>query len=470
MILFFILAVSYPIESWQNEALEEMQVRGSHFSRFPSVRPYDIKNETQFVEPVTLTGADDNVPELWLANFTSDLRFDSIKVLRFKPRLYADWSDFSFILQPVIKFGRDSLPPNRVFAGLFAADNERASIKYANAYFQIFIGRERFALGPSPRYNLILSGYGAPMDWFHYALGSKVFQLSYYLSQLDDMTCKPVEYVGDTITRLIEVRRFLVIKRLDVSPAEWFNFSFSEAATFGGENYALTPYHFNPVVLLHTYQHNWDKPANLFFNLDAKIFFKNIALYGTLLVDDYQLDPDPNGEPNHLGMNTGIEFCDLIVKKTFIHLEYTRMSRWIYAIFTPYQRYEYVGSPIGYPFGPGSDEIFGKGVYHLRSGEIDLTASIAYLRKGENEVNSVWPIPEEPRVPGTLFPENNFLFGVVQKTLDLCAGVRFFHKPYYAFNLSVGFAHAVNYHHLGGVIKNYPMIRLQIDLLELFHR
>ena len=465
ILILFVLGVSYPIDSWQNEALEEIQVRGEHFTRFPSARPYDLT-----VEQISPNGAEAAPFELWLANSSSDFRYDTLKALRFKPRLYADWSDFSFTLQPVIKFGRDSLPPSRVFAGLFAADNERASIKYANTYFQIFIGRERFALGPSPRYNLILSGYGAPLDWFQYALRSKVVQLSYYLSQLDDMTCKPVEYVGDTIIRLIEARRFLVIKRLDVSPADWLNFSFSEAATFGGENYALTPYHFNPVVLLHTYQHNWDKPANLFFNLDAKIFFKNIALYGALLVDDFQLDPDPNGEPNHLGLNVGAEFCDLPVKKTFIHLEYTRLSRWIYAIFTPYQRYEYAGSPIGYPFGPGSDEVFVKGVYHLRPGKIDLTASLACLRKGENEVNSVWPIPEEPRVPGTIFPENNFLFGVVQKTLNLCAGVRYFHKPYYAFDLSFGFAHAVNYHHQSGVEKNFPTINLQIDLLDLFHR
>jgi hypothetical protein len=468
--ILFILAISYPIESWQNEVLEERQVRGEHFSRFPSVRPYDLKTEQIFNDHDPLSGAETAPTELWLANSSFDLRYDTLKVLRFKPRLFADWSDFSFILQPVIKFGRDSLPPIRIFAGLFAADNERASAKYSTANFEVFIGRERFALGPSPRYNLILSGYGAPMDWFHYALRSKVFQLSYYLSQLDDMTCKPVEYVGDTITDLIEARRFLVIKRLDVSPADWLNFSFSEAATFGGENYALAPYHFNPVVLLHTYQHNWGKPANLFFNLDAKIFFKNIAVYGSLLVDDYQLEPDRNGEPNHLGLNIGAEFCDLLVKKSFVRFEYTRMSRWIYAIFTPYQRYEYAGAPIGYPFGPGSDEIYGKWVYHLQPGKIDLTASIAYLRKGESEVNSLWPIPEEPRIPGTVFPDNNFLSGVIQKTLDSYAGARFFHKPYYAIDLSIGFARAANHRHQGGVVNYCPMIRCQFELLDLFHR
>jgi hypothetical protein len=466
MIIFlFVLAVSYPIDSWQNEVLEEVQVRGVHFTRFPSVRPYELKTN-----PVAGDSeASVSLPALWLANTSSNFKIDSLKVLRFKPRLYADWSDFSFTLQPVVKFGRDSLPPSRIFAGLFAGDYERASIGYARTNFEIFIGRERFAIGPSPRYNLILSGYGAPMDWFHYALRSKIFKLSYYLSQLDDMTCKPVEYTGDTITRFIDARRFLVIKRLDVSPSDWLNFSFSEAATFGGENYTLTPYQLNPVVLLHTYQHNWGKAADLFFNLDAKLFLRNLAVYGALLVDDFQLEPDPNGEPNHLGWNFGAEFADLGIKKTFIIVEYTRMTRWIYAIFTPYQRYEYLGHPIGYPFGPGCDEVFGKGVYHLIPAKLDLTASASYLRKGENEVGTKWPIPEEPRVPGTEFPPGNFLAGVVQKSLDLNAGLRFFYKRLIALDFAAGVSRATNYRHHAGESKLTPTVKVQFDFLNLFH-
>jgi hypothetical protein len=470
MILFFILAFSYPIEGWQSEVLEEMQVRDYHFTRFPSVRPYDLKEDQMDSYYDSLSGTDIEPPRTWLANSSFDLRYDTLKVLRFKPRLYADWSDFSFILQPVIKFGRDSMPPDRVFAGLFAADNERASVRYSNPYFGFFIGREKFALGPSPRYNLILSGYGPAMDWLHYRLGSRIFRISYYLSQLDDMTCKPYEFVGDTFTRMIQARRFLVIKRLDVSPAAWINFSFSEAAAFGGENYTLTPYQFNPVVLLHTYQHNDNKDANIFFNLDGKIFFKQSAIYAALLVDDFQLDPDPNGEPNHLGINIGLESADRLFNRTFFMVEYTRVSRWTYCIFAPYDRYQYQGHPIGSPYGPDYDEVFGKYVCHIRPAALDLYLQAAYLRKGENQVNSIWPIPDPERVPGTEFPANNFLSGVVQRSVELSAGVRIFARPNYALDMAFGFIQAVNYRHLSGVSKIYPTVRFQFDLLDLFHR
>lgn len=469
MIIFlFVLTVSYPIDSWQNEVLEEVQVRGMHFTRFPSVRPYELPIDTVFEQKMSEGSVAGPIPVLWLSNTSSYFRFDTVKALRFKPRLYADWADFSFTLQPVVKFGRDSLPPSRIFGGLFAGDYERAAIEYKQPFFKIFIGREQFSVGPSPHYNLLLSGRGAPMDWFHYALRSEVFQLTYYLSQLDDMTCKPYEFVGDTFTQRIQARRFLVIKRLDVSPVPWLNFSVSEAATFGGENYALSPYQFNPVVLLHTYQHNWGKSADIFFHIDAKVYARKSAFYAALLVDDYQLEPDPNGEPNHLGFNVGVECCDLGIERSFFVFEYTRLSRWIYCIFAPYERYEYRNTAIGYPYGPDGDELYGKYTYHLRPGRIDVIAALSYRRKGENDINTIWPIPDPDRVPGTVFPKNNFLSGVVEKSLDLSTGIRGYWQQLAAFEVAAGFFHAQNYRHNSGTFKTMPVVRVQLDLLNLF--
>lgn len=455
MILLFILSITYPIDSWQAEALEEALVRGEYENRFPGIRPYPIDPETEDVGLPALT------------NTSFYFRRDTVTCLRFKPRLYCDREGFSFLLQPVVKFGSDSLPPSRVFAGLFSGDYERASLRFRGRFFGAFIGRERFSIGPSARHNLLLSGSGAALDWFHYDLGSRVFRVSYFLSRLEDMTCQPVEYVGDTITQLIDARRYLVIKRLDVSPADRINFSFSEAATFGGEGYGLDLYQLNPVVLLHTYQHNREKAANLFFHLDAKAFFHNLAVYGALLVDDYQLEPDPNGEPNHIGFQLGIESCDRPFDRTYLVLEYTRVSRWTYCIFTPYQRYEYRNHPMGFPSGPGCDELYAKAVWHVKPPRLDLWTSGSFLRKGESETGTAWPIPEEPRVPGTRFDDNNFLYGTVQKTLDVRAGARFILDRHLAVQAAVGLLRSVNDRHVAGTVTTSPVIDLQVDALNL---
>ncbi|MGQ9663777.1 MAG: capsule assembly Wzi family protein [bacterium] len=463
MVILLILLFYYPIDSWQNEVLEEIQVRGMYHTKFPGIRPLGALNlSSTNDEEINIT----LLSRLWTANVSVNAKFDTIKVVRLKPMVNYGFSNFSLYLQPDVKFGTDSLPPNRVFKNLFSADYERAWAKFQNQNFLLFVGRERFAIGPSPRYNILLSGYGAPLDWFNYAITAKFIKLSYFLSRLDDLRCKPVEYVGDTITTLINARRYLLIKRLDFSPVDWFNCSFSEAATFGGENYELYPYQLNPLVFLHTFQHNWDKAANLFFHLDAKIFLHKKAIYGALLVDDYQLEPDPNGEPNHYGFKIGFESADLFKNKSFFILEYSLLSRWIYAIFTPYQRYEYLNHPIGFPYGPDCDEVYAKWVQHLDK-SFDVYFESSLLRKGETEVNTPWPVPEEPRVPGTHFPEENYLSGIVQQSFHFAGGLRFFKKNYLVIELLAGYSLINNFHHNRDLRKTNPELRFKIDFINL---
>lgn len=460
MILLFILTIYLPIDSWQHEILEELQVRGEYVTRFPSARPYDSEDVKMY--GTTLLGK-----RIWLPNITIDARHDTVDVVRLKPALFYEWSSFSVFMQPVVKFGKDSLPPFNEFMDLFSSDYERAYVRYRTEHFHAFIGRERFALGPSPRYNLLLSGYSAPMDWLQYSFNTDYFKFSFYFSRLDDIFTKPLEYVGDTITEYIHASRYLSIRRLDFSPTEWLHFSFSEAATFGGEHYTLSVYHFNPIILLHTYQYNWDKDANLFFHLDARLFLKNFSCYAALLVDDFQLEEDPNNEPHHLGFNCGVEVADFLnFQKTFWMIEYTALSRYMYTHFVPYQRYHYVNTPIGSHYGPDYDELYTKFVYHMNS-KIDLYAQGSYSRKGETNIENPWPIPEVPRQEGTFFPADNFLAGIVQTSFNVSIGVRFFHRQLFFSDVVIGYCHINNFGHEDGTTRNFLSVKIQLGLLHL---
>lgn len=460
MIFLFILAIYLPIDSWQNEVLEELQVRGEYVTRFPSIRPYDIGD-------AKINGNTSLRKRIWLPNLSMDARYDTVKVVRVKPTLFYESPAFTVFMQPVVKFGEDSLPPSNQFMDLFSSDYERAYIRYHTKNVNAFIGRERFVLGPSPRYNLLLSGYSAPMDWFHFSFSTEVLKFSYYLSRLDDMYTKPLEYVGDTITEYIQASRYLSIRRLDFSPTEWLNVSFSEAATFGGEHYALSVYHFNPVILLHTYQYNWDEDANLFFHIDARVFLKNLSFYAALLVDDFQLEEDANNEPHHLGFNCGIEFADFLnFQKTFWIIEYTALTRYMYTHFVPYQRYYYVNTPIGSHYGPDYDELYTKFIYHIRP-KVDLYAEGSYARKGETTIANPWPIPERPRQQGTFFPADNFLSGIIQTSFDVGIGVRFFHRQLLCSDIFIGYCHIANFGHEDGTTKNFLSFRIQLGLIHL---
>ncbi len=435
-------------------------MRGEHFTRFPSVRPYDIPDITFYKENVSYG-------ELWLPVISVDLNYDTVNVIRLKPAIGYNWSLFSIFVQPVVKFGEDRFPPYEVFMDLFAADYERAYVKLDHKHFNLFIGRERFAIGPSPRYNLLLSGHSAPIDWFSYALQSKRLRFSFYLSRLDDLYTKPLAYSGDTITQYITATRYFSIKRFDYSPTEWLNFGLSEGAVFGGEDYTLEIYHFNPIVLLQAYQYNWGKDVNFFLNVDSRVFLNNFSFYVSLLVDDFQLESDPNNEPHHLGLNVGVESADPFgFKRTFWMIEYTAVTRYTYSHFIPYQRYHYRSTPIGSPFGPDYDEVFAKVIYHLKS-SLDVYTQISYLRKGETYIGTIWPIHENPRVPGDYFPQGNFLSGVVQNSIAFGLGSRFFHRSWLTVDLFAGYFHSADYGNEEGDTQESFVVKLQLDLVNL---
>jgi len=404
--------------------------------------------------------------QLWMPGISMAMSYDTVKTVRLRPALYFDWSDFSLMIRPVVKFGNDSIPPFNKFADLFAGDNERALVRYDNRNFGAFVGRERFSIGPSPRYNLLLSSSSVPADWLSYYFQTSKVRLSIFLSRLDNMTCKPIEYVGDTITQTITAKRFITIRRLDFTPCDRLNFSFSEAALVGGEDLDLSFYYLSPLELIHTNQYNYGNDANIFFHLDAKVVLKNIAFYSALLVDDFQLDADPNDEPNHFGFNTGVEFTDLFVAKTFVLCEYTIISRYAYCHFYPYQRYQFYNIPIGYPYGPDCDNVFVQPLYHMTA-DLDFYGTGELLRKGSVTIDSLWPIPEIPRVPGTRFPARNFLSGIVQRSISVGFGLRYNFRRQLAVDCSAGATWHSNYHNIQGERKTAPYAKVQIDIINL---
>jgi len=305
------------------------------------------------------------------------------------------------------------------------------------------------------------------MDWLSYSLHSNKLRFSFFLTRMEDWHTKPLEYVGDTITQYIDARRYLTIKRLDFSPCAWLNFGLSEATVFGGEDYVLQLYHFNPVVFVQAYQYNWDDDVNFFLGFDTKIFLNNCAFYCALLIDDFQLEHDSNEEPHHWGVNIGAEIADIAgIRNSFWALEYTAVSRYTYCHFVPYQRYQYRGTSIGSPYGPDYDEIFTRFTYHVMK-TIDLFAQISYLRKGEGHVSTLWTIPEYPREPGTHFPQGNILSGIVQRSIDSGIGARYFFQDRMAAELYVGFLNIDNTANISGAREKSMVIKLQIDVFSL---
>ncbi|MDI6841030.1 MAG: capsule assembly Wzi family protein [bacterium] len=414
------------------ETIEELRVRGLPIVRYPNIKNYFIKEipKQEWLDE-------------WLTYkirqpvFKTETTLDSTSDVRVTTFISYEKEPIDIILEPAVKFGNSQLWPTKKYK-IAAADYERVFTRVAVKSFSFLLGKERFAIGQSPRHNLLLSGSFPPMDGVLAAYENLRFKISFLFSRLEDLLADTLEYMfnGDTIyTDTVNSRRFISLHRVDLLPKDWINIGFTEAVIYGGPNVIPDLHYLNPIALWLPYQFIKGVDNNIFWGIDGRIDIKNLAVYGELLIDDFQLLPDAQKEPNHIGCMVGIEVADpLKLQRIFILSEYTRITRWTYTSFIPWQRWEYLGYPIGHPMGPDFDNVFAKVTYHFTP-TVDFYGEISYTRHGGGKVNALWPIPEHPRINGTYFPTNNFLSPTVQTYLDTRLGISIFKISRYNLNI-----------------------------------
>jgi len=137
-------------------------------------------------------------------------------------------------------------------------------------------------------------------------------------------------------------------------------------------------------------------------------------LYADVLVDDLHARTAAN--PNKYGWQLGWEGVDAIgASRLSWGGEYTRLSRYVYTSFFG-RAYEAQGGPLGFPLGPDSRRIALRGALDLGA-DWQLLARASRNDKGENGL-------DEPFVPGSPRPSVGTFEGVVERTRDLEAGLR----------------------------------------------
>lgn len=429
-----LFAVYVPLEDNTVETIEELGIRGYNLRAYPDIKGYFISfltDRTGLTSPTTWLIDKINRPV-----FRFSTVHDSTGVTKTSIFIPYEQPPFSLIVEPVIKFGNENVWPTEKFKGKFAADYERAFVKIdflkpkrqtpleRQTNLELLFGREKIAIGPSTRYNLLLSGYSPPMDLVFSSYTSKKFKLSFLFSKLDNINNENFIFTGDTIHNdSLNARRFMSLRRLELNPVEKFTLGLSEAVIYGGKNAIPELYYLNPVALSYPYEFiHTESDHNVLWDIDARLNFKLLTVYGEFLMDDFQYGKDEQGEPNHVGLLGGLRGIDLFgVKKTFWQIEYVRVSRWAYNHFHPWQRVEYLGYPLGHPLGPGFDEMFTKLTYHWKS-NVDLHTAVSYTRKGAAAIDDIWPISESPRVQGQSFPVNNFLIDPAVNYLNIKTG------------------------------------------------
>ena len=446
------------IEDIQNELMNELRLRGVYLAEYPSIRPYynlkDRLDEHWLIERAMLPTLDIG----WIYYNTTNL-------FRTKGKLSYHTDGFSLLVQPVFKIGKDGLHPLRYFKEKVAGDYERAYVRFHTDRFSFLLGRDRVSIGPSPYNNLLLGGEGFPLDMLMASYEERRFRFTFLFSRLEDIEARLVDFDNiegyDRDTSRYLQRRYLAIRRLDFKPKRllgldipWIKditVGLSEATLFGGVGVLPDLYRLNPLVSGYIYQWIREEDANILWSIDTRVDLMGFAIYGQLLIDDFQYEPVPSREPNCIGLNIGIEFIDPFgFEQTFFNIEYTKVSRWTYTSIRPCTRYNYRGLPLGHPNGPDFDKFSVRGVYRPTR-NLDITGRFFYRRKGNTSVETLWPIP--PGETGSYFPYNNFLSGVVETSFNIKGGIRFYGLPGVTVIAEVGFGKANNFRHKEGKEK-----------------
>jgi hypothetical protein len=452
--LTFFLFASHNIVTL--ELIDELLVRGIRVIQFPSTRPYSWEEVTKKLNKIT----PNSQVSSWLIERLKERQYkaqgksfsvsgikDTITSVSIVPSFWLSHNKFRIWVEPLFKIGDDGLYPKCYLKDKVGFDYNTGYLSY-NSQFCALLGRDRLSWGPSIRSNLLLSERRNPFfDMLSFSYFKSFWKYSLFFTRLNDMYGDSIEFVGDTLITKGRMTRFLTGHRIE--------FKWKDLLSLGLSEVALSPslelYYLTPVFAYLPYEVNLrpNIDHNFIGLVDMRLFLPNFSIYAEFLVDDIQYAKDKVGcrEPDHLGLNIGLEVADILkIKRTFFQLEYTGMTRWVFTHSKIWHRYLYRDHPIGHPLGPDFDEIYGKILYHFNQ-SLDIYLSTSFIRHGEGRIDSKWPIHYPPQ-EGDEYPKNNFLSGIIEKRIIITSGINLFRTHSMSVYLDLEYTLIWNYNHI----------------------
>lgn len=328
---------------------------------------------------------------------------------------------------------------------------EEAFLYFRWRQFEITSGR--FASFWGPRNSLILAPTN-PLDGFEYNFHWGRLALSYRLAKLDGLSPE-----DDGVEQF--ENRFLAAHRLDIRLSGSLRLGVFESVVYGGPGRQIDLLYLNPIVFFHADQLNEGVNDNSLMGLDVMYRPRaGIRLYGQLLVDDFQVEKESQGdqEPDQYGMIAGVHFVDLRPSLD-LRFEYQRVTNWAFNQLLPRNRYLLNTDLIG--GASGNDyELLTAGCERWFGDDLRLSGNFAYRLQGEGRVTDDWTAPwleaegdyDEP------FPS-----GVVEKTRSTWLGFKGFIKDHFFVDIEAGVHWFDNHNHTYGEDESQTFARVRIS-------
>lgn len=343
----------------------------------------------------------------------------------------------------------DSSYTGKKWRGL-AGGVENGFINYSTNNFSFTFGR--FASFWGRKNSLVLSSANS-MDGFGYNWQWGKLRLSYRLARLDNL-------IDQTISSSV-ISRYFAAHRLDIHFSPKFRLAFFETAIFGGVGRQIEMAYLNPIIFYHSTQLNEATDDNTFLGLDFDLnISEKIQLFGQLMVDDFQIDNDTNGdkEPNQYGILLATDWINLANNLDF-SAQYNRVSNWTYNQVNERNKYLYHNNPIGGEFGNDYD-FYKFSLTKWINSELNIFFSYRNIRQGEGSINSPW---SAPWLSATTDYKEKFPTGVVQTTSELSLGIKGFLYKNYFVSANSGYKSTSNFQHIAGDDIKIPFINILVS-------
>jgi len=263
-------------------------------------------------------------------------------------------------------------------------DNFEGYIRYRtnSRWLSLTIGRELLLEGFGYNDKMLLSNNTVPFDFAKLDLSYKSFKYSFLYGALR----------GDSLGRQILYKN-IVTNRLDIKFSRDFRFGVWESVIVSDNPFSLS--YVNPINFIFSSDINgsieqtYNNNTLLAFDMEV-LPVKNLALQGTLLIDDLNLstlyNSDKSSNDNKLGYQIGMMYnAPFNLSGLTFSFEYLRLSPFVYSHHSNKSQYTHSEMPLGVKLPPNGEEISFKVVYNITN-RLTLNILYQYQRSGEGLV------------------------------------------------------------------------------------
>lgn len=246
-------------------------------------------------------------------------------------------------------------------------------------WFAFTFGREAINQGFGYTDKMFFSNNTVPFDYIRMDLSYKIMKYTFLYGALK----------GDSVGRDINYKN-IATHRIDVQFSKKFRMGFWEAIII--PDYAFSLSYMNPLSFLFSADLNSsDEQAfknNTLFGIDFEtVPIKNIAVQGTLLVDDINFrtfyNTDTTANDNKLAYQVGLLWNRAFTLPGMsLALEYTKVDPFTYSHRTNKSNYINWSMPLGPSLPPNGDEISLKLIYNFTN-RLRLDMRYQHQRSGE---------------------------------------------------------------------------------------